>query len=69
MRLIYSWLAFANMRLALAEYGRAEVLDRFAEEALIRARARVVAADAFGQRAGWPERLIPMRKVTHVWGR
>ncbi|MCJ2020689.1 MULTISPECIES: hypothetical protein [unclassified Methylobacterium] len=61
MRLIYSLLAFANLRLALAEYGRAELLDRYADEALVRARARVVVADSFGQRAGFRERLMPMR--------
>lgn len=61
MRLIYSWLAFANLRFALAEYGRAEMLDRFSEEAIARARARIVVADGFGQRAGWRERLMPMR--------
>lgn len=61
MRLIYLFLAFANLRLALAEYGRAEMLDRHAEEALVRARARVVQADRFGQCAGWRERLLPMR--------
>ncbi|MCJ2062942.1 hypothetical protein MKK63_09490 [Methylobacterium sp. J-088] len=61
MRMIYSWLARANLRLALAEYGRAELLDRFADEALVRARARVVMADSFGQRAGFRERLMPLR--------
>ena len=61
MRLIYSLLAFANLRLALAEYGRAELLDRYADEALVRARARVVVADSCGQRAGFRERLMPMR--------
>lgn len=52
MRLIYSWLAFANLRPVLAAYGRAEVRDRFSEEALARARAQVVVADSFDQRAG-----------------
>ncbi|MCJ2056669.1 hypothetical protein MKL09_08885 [Methylobacterium sp. J-048] len=61
MRLMFSLMAFANLRFALAEYGRAEMLERHADEAIVRARARVVVADSFGQRAGWRERLMPMR--------
>ncbi|MCJ2092186.1 hypothetical protein MKK67_06705 [Methylobacterium sp. J-072] len=54
-------MAFANLRFALAEYSRAEMLERHADEAIARARARVVLADTFAQRAGWRERLMPMR--------
>lgn len=60
MRMIYAFLALAQIRLALAEHARAEMLGRYADEALDRARARRLTAAALASRAGLPDRLNPL---------
>lgn len=55
MRMILAFLALAQARLALAEFARAEMLERHADEALVRARARRFTAAAFAHRAGLPD--------------
>ncbi|MCJ2133016.1 hypothetical protein MKK69_02850 [Methylobacterium sp. J-026] len=57
MRMIYAFLALAQIRLAFAEHARAEMLGRHADEALVRARARRMTAAGLACRAGLPDRL------------
>ena len=56
MRMIYAFLALAQIRLALADHARAEMLERHADEAVARGHARRIAAASFAQRAGLPDR-------------
>ena len=54
MRLIYSFLALWQLRLARLDLARSDMLQDDADAALDRSRARLIQADAFAVRAGLP---------------